>query len=57
VLLWIGHPLSASDLRDLFDEPDRLYLSIVAYHMRKLEKFGLPTQTGSRPVRGARETL
>lgn len=56
-LLWIGHPLSASDLRYIFDEPDRHYLSIVSYHLRKLEEFGILQETGTRPVRGAVETF
>jgi Helix-turn-helix domain len=56
-LLWISHPLSASDLRDIFDEPSLHYLSIVSYHLRKLEEFGVLRETGTRPVRGAVETF
>lgn len=56
-LLWIGHPLSATELRDLFDEPERYYLSIVSYHVGKLEEVGAIRATGSRQVRGATETF
>ena len=56
-LLWIGHPLSATELRDLFDEPEYCYLSIVSYHVGKLVEFGALRETGSRQVRGATETF
>lgn len=56
-LAWVGHPLSATDLRDLFDEPDCYYLSIVSYHVGKLAEAGVLTETGSRQVRGATETF
>jgi hypothetical protein len=55
-LLWIGHPLSATELCDLFDEPECYYLSIVSYHLGKLANYGALRETGSRPVRGATET-
>jgi hypothetical protein len=56
-LLWTGHPLSATELRSLFDEPEGYYLSIVSYHVSKLVEAGALQETGSRKVRGATETF
>lgn len=56
-LLYLGQPLSASQLRDLFMEPSCHYLSIVSYHARELEKAGVIEEAGSRQVRGATETF
>lgn len=55
-LFYIGQPLSATELRDLFDEPECYYLSIVSYHLGKLVGYGALDETGSRQVRGATET-
>jgi hypothetical protein len=55
-LFYIGQPLSATELRDLFDEPECYYLSIVSYHLGKLVGYGALAETGSRQVRGATET-
>lgn len=54
---WIGEPVSATELTDMFQEPEGHYLSLVSYHMGKLVKLGAVEQTGHRPVRGARETF
>lgn len=56
-LFWIGRPLSATELRDLFDEPECYYLSLVSYHLRKLAEVGAIHETGSRQVRGTTETF
>lgn len=53
-LIRIGRPLSATELRDLFNEPG-YYLSLVSYHARELEKVGVIEEIGSRQVRGATE--
>lgn len=54
---WIEEPVSATELRDMFEEPEVHYLSLVSYHMGKLVEFGVVEKTGHRPVRGARETF
>jgi len=54
-LFYIDQPLSATELRDLFDEPECYYLSIVSYHLGKLVGYGALDETGSRQVRGATE--
>jgi Helix-turn-helix domain len=56
-MFWIGQPLSATELRDLFDEPACYYLSLVSYHLGKLEEVGAVRETGNRTVRGATETF
>ncbi len=55
-LTWIGHPLSATELCEVLDEPG-FYLSLVSYHLAKLKGFGAIRKTGKRPVRGATETF
>lgn len=55
-MFFIGQPLSATELRDFFDEPECYYLSIVSYHLGKLVDYGALAETGSRQVRGATET-
>lgn len=54
---WIGEPVSATELRDMFQEPEVHYLSLIAYHMGKLADLGAVEKVGHRPVRGARETF
>lgn len=54
-LRYMGQPLSATQMRDLFDEPGRHYLSLVSYHVRELGKAGAIEEAGSRRVRGATE--
>ncbi len=50
-MLWIGEPLSATDLtRILLNEFD---LSLVSYHLTKLAELGVVEQVGERQVRGA----
>lgn len=56
-LAWIGEPLSPAKLRDLFDEPECYYLSLVSYHVGKLEEVGAIHETGSCQVRGVMETF
>jgi hypothetical protein len=54
---WLQEPVSASELTDMFEDPDGHYLSIVSYHMGRLVEMGALEKTGHRPVRGARETF
>jgi hypothetical protein len=54
---WVGEPVSATELKDMFEEPEGHYLSLVSYHMGKLVELGVVQKTGHRPVRGARETF
>ncbi len=50
-MIWIGQPLSASELAQVFfSEYD---LSRVSYHLSKLAKAGVFEQVGQRQVRGA----
>jgi hypothetical protein len=35
-LFYLGHPLSAGELRNVFDEPESYCLSIVTYHLERL---------------------
>jgi hypothetical protein len=55
-MLWVERPLSATELRDLFDEPRDHYLSLVSYHLRMLARHGAVEEAGHRQSRGARET-
>jgi hypothetical protein len=55
-LLWINRPLSSTDLVKLLDDPD-IYVSHVAYHMRRLVDAGALKPIRSRQVRGATETF
>jgi hypothetical protein len=48
---WIGQPLSAVDLREVFDE--RLDLSSISYHVVQLAKVGALVKVSERQVRGA----
>jgi DNA-binding transcriptional ArsR family regulator len=56
-LLYMGQPLSATELRDLFNEPEDYYLSLVSYHLKKLHEVGVLEETGTRRVRGGTETF
>lgn len=53
---WMEQPLSSNDLVELFSSED-LYLSLVAYHVRQLAKFGVIRRVDSRQRRGAIETF
>lgn len=52
-LLWIGIPLSASDLNKVLDK--RFGVGLVSYHLKCLAKLGALKQHHSRRVRGAIE--
>jgi hypothetical protein len=52
-LTWIGRPLSASLLREVFDR--EWSLSSVSYHVTTLADFGVLAKVGERPARGAME--
>jgi hypothetical protein len=54
---WIGEPVSATELTDVFEEPEGHYLSLVSYHMGSLVDLGAIEKIRHRPVRGARETF
>lgn len=56
-LFYIGHPLSATELRNVFDEPESYCLSIVTYHLERLAGYGALAETGNRQVGGAAETF
>jgi hypothetical protein len=54
---WVGRPVSATELTDMFEEGEGHYLSIVAYHMTRLVDLGAVEKVNHRAVRGARETF
>ncbi|HSS42329.1 MAG TPA: hypothetical protein VLK37_07225 [Solirubrobacterales bacterium] len=54
---WIGEPVSATELTEMFEEPESHYLSLVSYHVGKLVDLGAVEMISHRPVRGARETF
>jgi DNA-binding transcriptional ArsR family regulator len=54
-LVWIGAPLSASDLRQLLGE--RLTLRCLSYHLNRLVEAGAIEKVSERPVRGTLERL
>jgi hypothetical protein len=56
-LMWVGLPLSANLLTNLFDDEGSHYLTRVSYHVKKLARAGVLKKTGWRPVRGARESF
>jgi len=56
-MAWVGVPLSATMLKDVFDDADGHYLGIVSYHLSRLAEWGAVAKTGHRPRRGARETF
>jgi hypothetical protein len=55
-LLWVGQPLSSSDLSKLIDD-EQYGLSHVSYHVVTLAKAGALEARWTRPVRGAVETF
>jgi DNA-binding transcriptional ArsR family regulator len=54
-LQWIGRPLSASDLRSVFDGQPAT--AAVSYHLKSLAKFGALTRVEKRRVRGTWKRL
>lgn len=54
-LAWIGRPLSARDLCDIFE--GEYALSLISYHVNTLTGVGALEPVWHRPVRGARETF
>ena len=52
-ICWIGRPLSATDLRKVF-EPE-YGLSVISYHLGSLAKLGILSKARQRRVRGATE--
>ncbi len=50
-LLWIGVPISASELTEVFE--GEFSLSLIAYHVKKLAEAGVLAQVQQRQVRGA----
>lgn len=55
-LLWVGQPLSSTDLTKLIDD-EEFGLSHVSYHVVTLAKAGAIEQRWNRPVRGTIETF
>jgi hypothetical protein len=55
-LLWIGEPLSATQMEGSFDESGH-YLGIVSYHAKGLEEWGALVVADTRQVRGAVESF
>ncbi len=51
-LCWIGAPLSAIDLKNLFAE-EELSTSYISYHVAELAKMGAIVKVRERQVRGA----
>src|ERR1700709_2256059 len=47
-LLWIGQPLSPTELAKSFDEPTGHYLALVSYHVTHLKKMGVLVPIGIR---------
>jgi hypothetical protein len=54
-MLWIGEPLSATDLTGLFGEQDGIYVGTLSYHLVTLRRVGILKHVHSRSVRGATE--
>jgi hypothetical protein len=52
-LRWVGEPLSATDLRKLFD--DQFTLPFLSYHVVTLARGGAFVMVRERPVRGSIE--
>lgn len=52
-LWWVGQPLSATDIRKLFDR--EFDLSFVSYHVVRLARTGAITLVKTQPVRGSLE--
>ena len=56
-LVWLEQPLSSTELTKLFAEPKKLYLGVIAYHVRKLNELDVLSVAGNRQVRGSTETF
>ncbi len=52
-LLWIGQPLSAADLENIFDGSPKH--GVITYHIKCLANPGILECVGTRQVRGATE--
>lgn len=52
-ICWIGRPLSATDLREVFKP--QYELSLISYHLVTLAKLGILRKAKQRQVRGATE--
>ncbi len=55
-LLWVGTPLSATDLKKLFDEEGKT-VGLISYHVNELAKMGVLKEVRNRQVRGVTETF
>ncbi|HET6997662.1 MAG TPA: helix-turn-helix domain-containing protein [Solirubrobacterales bacterium] len=55
-LWWIGEPLSAKDLREVFAD-EKLGTSYISYHVAELAKAGALVKVGEEPKRGAVKKL
>lgn len=53
-LVWIGKPLSATDIKKILDNGTTV--GLVSYHVKELAKVGAIKKVRSRQVRGAVET-
>lgn len=53
-VLWVGQPLSATELTAVFDDENSL--GVVAHHAKSLADLGVLEVTATRQVRGARES-
>ena len=56
-MLWVQRPLSATELCDLFDEPEGMSLPTLSYHVRGLAEVGALELREQRQVRGAFQSL
>lgn len=54
-LLWIGSPLSATELNKIFG--GEFGVKLVSYHVTTLVDVGAIAKVGDRPVRGALQTF
>jgi hypothetical protein len=54
-MLWIGRPLSATELSGVFGPT--ISLSSVSYHLKRLTKLGVLRRVRKRQVRGAWESF
>jgi DNA-binding transcriptional ArsR family regulator len=52
-MLWIGWPLSARELEQVFGKQSGLSMSAVSYHLTSLANLGILELVEKRPVRGA----
>lgn len=56
-MVWTHMPVSARQVQRMFDEPEAPSVSVISFHMRRLAGYGAVAKTGSRAVRGAKETF